>query len=525
MKKQAITLLEIIISVTIISMLMILLFSVIAKKAKAVAETTSGTFYCFKDAQGRLNQLVELTDGTKQEMVDIAKCNFNFPNEATNFTVYVIGGGGGGGKISASSGYTLSPTYTHEMQFLNPIQNGCAKYPTLLEDEITLSELKIFPYACESSTYYNCSQGNTNTRVTNTDTQLQKMMDNDAYEMIVLKNRSLFVRGGANSNAEQGAFCTFRVNLSYGENISQFFDGTNEYDCERSVLRKNISASSWKFTTNEFEVTAQGKTFFGQTYVNEHVHYEPHCNSKGSVNPINRTDVLERQNDKIEYITITPVIQYGTGGKAGTYITNTSLKFAGKNIIIPKSNIGDGGKAGESGQATTFEEYNIKAQGGAAGTVKTTTFETSIDNYGDGFVIKGADLVSTGYGQYVLSDSRKKTKTHEDNTESDGQLSQYAQEKVIPGVIAQKQHEYKGIGAKCDATQCIKATSPRNESFGSGGGGGSSKVTYDPYYRLIYKKPNYDDNTYIIPIDVTNTPELEYADGSAGMGGAIVIKW
>ena len=238
MKKQAITLLEIIISVTIISMLMILLFSVIAKKAKAVAETTSGTFYCFKDAEGKLNQLVELSDGAKQELVDISKCNFNFPNEATNFTVYVIGGGGGGGKISASSGYSLSPTYTHEMSILNPTQNGCAKYPTLMQDGI-MSELTTTPYACESGTYYNCSQGYTNVKVENLDTQLLKMMDNSAYEAVVLKDRSLFVKGGANANGEKGAFCTFRTNLSYGEYINQFFDGANEYACETSVIIKN----------------------------------------------------------------------------------------------------------------------------------------------------------------------------------------------------------------------------------------------------------------------------------------------
>ena len=524
MKKQAITLLEIIISVTIISMLMILLFSVIAKKAKAVAETTSGTFYCFKDSNGRLNQLVELSDGTKQEMVDIQKCNFSFPNEATNFTVYVIGGGGGGGKISASSGYTLSPTYTHEVPFLKPTQDGCAKYPTLLLDGIA-NELKLFPYPCESSNVYNCSQGNTNVRAVNTDTQLLKMFDHSAYEAIVLKNRSLFVRGGANSTGEKGAFCTFRVNLAYGENVAQFFDGVDEYACETSVVQKNISASSGKFTTASVDITAQGKTFFNQTFTNEHVHIEPHCNRKGSAEAIKRENVLERQNDKVEYVIVTPVVQYGTGGKAGTYITNTSLKFAGKNIIIPKNNIGDGGKAGESGQPTTFEEYNIKAQGGAAGTVETTIFEVSMDNSSDGFVIKGTDLVSTGYGQYILNENRKKTKTHEDNTQSDGQLSQYATEKVIPGIIAQKQHEYRGIGAKCDLDKCQKATSPRNESFGSGGGGGSSKVTYDPYYKITYKKPNYENNTYDIIMDTTITPELEYADGSSGMGGAIVIKW
>ncbi|MBQ7286988.1 MAG: hypothetical protein IJW73_04425 [Candidatus Gastranaerophilales bacterium] len=502
---------------------MIMLFTVIAKKAKAVAEKTSGVFYCFKDPEGRLNQRVELSDGTIQELTNINSCNFSFPNEATDFITYVIGGGGGGGKISDTyKGYDLTTTKNHEFILFKPTSGMCALYPTISIDGIK-SSLTASQYMCDEE-IYTCTQGNIDILATNDDPTVKKIFNNSAYTLAVLTNRTLFIKGGNNGSGGPGALCTFKIDIPYGETIEYYFDGRDEYICSAGVEKKLISASSGKFKTSKIEITAQGKSFDNESYRNEHVAPTADCTSSSSTIINKKYTTLNRQNDKIEYVIVSPVVEYGTGGKAGNYITNTNIKFSGKNIIIPKNNIGNGGKAGEDGEPTIFEEYNIKAQGGSAGTTQTTTYELSIDSVDSGLLIKGEDLILEGASQYIFSPNRMQTKFI-DNADNNGALSEYASEKVIPGVVVSKQQEYMGIGSKCTANGCSEAIPAKNESFGTGGGGGNTKVTYDPYYKFIYTRPNYLLNENEYTINSIITPKTEIKNGSAGMGGAIVITW
>ena len=104
-KKNAITLVELIIALTMVSVLMVMMFSVIFKKTKASILSPSGTFYCWKDWDGKLHQMTISTKGaiTKKEpdkIVSSDYCTLNFPGvvtkEVNNIKAYIIGGGASG---------------------------------------------------------------------------------------------------------------------------------------------------------------------------------------------------------------------------------------------------------------------------------------------------------------------------------------------------------------------------------------------------------------------------------------------
>ena len=91
-------------STTILGVVMIMIGGVITKKVNVAADISSGTFACYKDVNGNLNQKVTLLDGTVQHRKNIQQCNFTVPSGVSNYKVAVIGGGGGGGRSSGGGG-------------------------------------------------------------------------------------------------------------------------------------------------------------------------------------------------------------------------------------------------------------------------------------------------------------------------------------------------------------------------------------------------------------------------------------
>ena len=90
-KKKSITLVELLISITMTSALMILLFSVITKKASVIAYHDKGTYYCWKDWYGNLYQKAPSGNIHK-----VNECGVKVPRNAKNIKAYLIGGGSGG---------------------------------------------------------------------------------------------------------------------------------------------------------------------------------------------------------------------------------------------------------------------------------------------------------------------------------------------------------------------------------------------------------------------------------------------
>ena len=95
--KNAITLVELLISVTITSVIMVLLFSIVGKKATIVSSYERGTFYCWKDWNDYLYQ--KTPTGSIQH---VSNCMVKIPKNAKNIKVYAIGGGSAGFYVSNS---------------------------------------------------------------------------------------------------------------------------------------------------------------------------------------------------------------------------------------------------------------------------------------------------------------------------------------------------------------------------------------------------------------------------------------
>ena len=104
-KKFGITLVELIIALTMVSILMVMMFGVIFKKTKASIMTPSGTFYCWKDWNGKLYQMTVASKGAKTEKeapheVKGDSCFLDFPKivtkEVNNIKAFIIGGGAAG---------------------------------------------------------------------------------------------------------------------------------------------------------------------------------------------------------------------------------------------------------------------------------------------------------------------------------------------------------------------------------------------------------------------------------------------
>jgi len=104
-KYKAITLVELIIALTMVSVLLLMAFNVIYKKTKSLTMSQSGTFYCWKDWSGKLHQRLVTQTGSKVSIKPagdgfVDECKLDLPNEVSrdvkNIRVFIIGGGAAG---------------------------------------------------------------------------------------------------------------------------------------------------------------------------------------------------------------------------------------------------------------------------------------------------------------------------------------------------------------------------------------------------------------------------------------------
>ena len=516
MKKNAITLIEIIVSVTILSVILVMLTGMITKKAHKAADISAGTFTCFKNSKGILIQKVTLQDGTIQEKRAIEQCKFTFPSGVKKYKVYVIGAGGGGGTINNDFEFWKeSARQTETFKLFSQKTKDCSIVNNFASYES--SSFGVSKYANSCPSRYNCTSGVK--KATPTNTMVNNLFENEALEKTALQNRSMYVEGGSNGSI-LGAKCAFRANLKLNQNFT-YFNGYNEIYCPEAASSPNISASPGVFSFGGSSTIAQGATFSDASIIvpKDTVSTKPTCKMQGVSGEVVSLSTID-ETDSLSFALVSPSVQYGDGGKAGTTIENSNLNLAGKTITITKEEIGNPGLAGQNGQDTSFKSFNITAWGGEKGATHEEKLSTNITS--TGVKIKLTDVIQAS-DKLTLSQGRMQyhTKT---NANANGKLSNYVNNVALIGVA--NQTTYKGIGSVCTKeANCTQAQEPNEESFGAGGGGGNSMVKYDPISYIAYKRPNFANNTIETSLESTKTPEVVKSQASSGMGGAIVIKW
>ncbi|MBQ4646479.1 MAG: prepilin-type N-terminal cleavage/methylation domain-containing protein [Candidatus Gastranaerophilales bacterium] len=526
MKKRGLSLIEIIMSTTILGVVMIMIGGVITKKVNVAADISSGTFACYKDVNGNLNQKVTLLDGTVQHRKNIQQCNFTFPSGVSNYKVAVIGGGGGGGKISEEktdywvSDAPVSFSYNLLRAGNSSISQPGNNYTACLANSAQYSPLeysnnttKFYLNSCPT---YKCDNAY---RYFMIPSNVASVFESSALEKIALNNRSFFVRGGKSSEIN-GATCAFRTNFRLGDNF-KLFNGFNEKDCPEASTSPLVSAGPGVFLRGADYVLAQGARF-SDTNISiagkdRTVSDSPVCHSGGNITNKKAISVVTlTERDKVSYTKTLPRPRSSHGGKAGTTVENNTLNLSGRTVLISKSDIGDGGKPGLKGQNTNFKDFNLTAWGGDPGANMITYTGVALNRIPSSHLVQSENY-------YTLSNVRL-TNATQSWIPTDGEMSNYVKNTVLNGVA--QQNLYKGLGAHCDsAGVCTKSTSPNEESFGSGGGGGNSLVKYDPFYKISYERPDYINNTYETVLNSTVEPIVEIYNGSSGMGGAVVISW
>ena len=125
--KKAVTLVELIIALTMVSVLMVMMFGVIFKKTKAMVLSPTGTFYCWKDWDGKLHQRIIYSSGSRvvtETKNDVANCELNFPKyvtkDANSIKAHIIGGGASG-------------DYYMDGEFI-PSSNSSNRDPNIVDD-------------------------------------------------------------------------------------------------------------------------------------------------------------------------------------------------------------------------------------------------------------------------------------------------------------------------------------------------------------------------------------------------------
>ena len=125
--KKAITLVELIIALTMVSVLMVMMFGVIFKKTKATVLSSTGTFYCWKDWENKLHQRIIYSSGSKvvtESKDDIGECKLDFPKfvtkDANSIKAHIIGGG-------ASGDYYEKKVFVESSNATNPDPDIIAK--------------------------------------------------------------------------------------------------------------------------------------------------------------------------------------------------------------------------------------------------------------------------------------------------------------------------------------------------------------------------------------------------------------
>ncbi len=503
-RRKAFTMIEMIISMSIMAFFVIAIaFSVNKKEQQRLGMSTGGYFACYKDANNSLKQKTEIryADTTyKNEGSASNNCTFELPEGVNAFNIELIGGGGGAG---GASNVVVSEYETQEGNIGEPFVCGVG---VLGQRENCRTDDGCFSVSASSPA------------ITTISNQLSEYMSNDSYNKLFLKDISVVVQGGSDLDANEGARCGVVQSFAVGNKVL-CVHGEDETgtDMDAGLARGEWTSSSkgvLKLQGNDL-IVAQGKVAYdGYNANNAFSLNNPIC-VKGMHTDLATGVHFEGRSYEVELLK-SLTVTIGKAGAAGAYgvRTNETAKniSTDRKIVIKAEDIGNGGRAGGAGEngfsggSTKFvlpTLGTLSASGGAGGGVEdyNCTIEKS----------KIASSSLAAYEQY--SECYKKGQA--------AVVSQYVNDKVFPTINPAAQAKMRSASGMCDENACSDAKVAQTVSFGNGGSAGALRVWYD--YIKQFQLFNADG------VKVSSTPvndlDVELSSGANGSGGAIVISW
>ncbi|MBE7706876.1 MAG: hypothetical protein E7Z91_06515 [Cyanobacteria bacterium SIG30] len=304
--KFAFSLTELIVSVSIMSVLSLLVVYSVAKKTEKRLETPiSGRIICYKDKHNQLHQRTELhyRTGKASTITDegVSECEFQIP-QAQNVEMILVGAGGGGGKYEETiSAKTSSDA---ELKYEIPRTNG----------NFILSGNYVGDYPG------NCELPDNNGFI------LENCYSQNSS--IVYKNLTLDSNNDFGKYVNQSIFEKMVKKLPFAPDVGNNFAwGDAKAEGDMNVCFYAIENKKLQILTKKCE---------------------------DSLDIVLSAIALEN----IKY-------NYGTGGKAGK-IARQNVK-PNQTIKIKKDDIGSGGNPGLKGTSTKFG--NLQAEGGEPGMI------------------------------------------------------------------------------------------------------------------------------------------------------------
>lgn len=488
--KVAVALVELLISLIMTSILMLMLFGIVAKKAKNEAIYQNSIFYCWKDWNGTLYQ-----KSSSESIQQVPTCKVKIPKNAKNVQAFLIGGGAGGHKfntttvnniLKSSSNYSVNSDKDEEKLCINP--QGDNIY-TELYDSNNRKFYNIMT-SCES----NC---NSNGCSCNIDLVYKKI--SDIYTKFSSGSpfsdsfiRDLFLKG----------YCYMpiytRSNLNYIQSSADMADENIYYYKGSSKNGPCIGVCSNLAERFDCQVNSGGGTCYQNgKFISKNKTYEP------------QNGTCDKGYNKFVYKYIKSTINIGGYKEALTGDLKRGYAEAGKEYTISAESIGNGGKPGDSGGVTQFG--NLKANGGVLKPISNTIVNFPVESAG---ISALSDLEKTKYISICSSAGLK----------CNGATSSQLRELASEGRIKANSSEIPV--AKYESGKWNDESNPQNSTndiestgfgfFGASGAAVDCTIKYYPIKEFQYNCLN----------KTKSSAEIDScASGGNGMGGAIIIKW
>lgn len=508
-KRKAFTMIEMIISMSIVAIFIIAIaFSINKREQQRLGMPIGGTYICYKDANNALHSKTEIRYADTTQVTEGVgdNCVFELPQNVNNFKLALIGGGGGAGAPAANE-----PVVEYSI-----LQGGLISPFTCVFDSadgsIFQREYCKTGVPCEVS--HPVATQNVSSVVEN---QLSQIMEDDVYESLFLRNIGVSVQGGRDLYGNAGATCQVRRDFQIGDEVL-CINGASEVGTD---VNAGLAEGNWTSSTKGLLrvngrdlISAQGRVAYTQySGLGGDYSLTPSCRGGEPSNNLNGINYMQIQYDGalIESISVPK----GLAGSAGEYIERLNQRASDISVdgivTIEAENIGNGGLAavngvGNNGGDTKFELINlgeIVAVGGAGGLSTEEACRVEISKID---VENLNDREHPNSECYVEGDEAR--------------VSRYVEETLFPTLSELGQSKYISKSGFCE-NECEDAQNSEKVSYGNGGSAGAFRVIYDyvKQFKLVDNLGN----------DIISTPlhdiEFEYSSGANGSGGAIIISW
>ena len=349
--KRAISLIELLVSLSMTAVLMLMLFGIVSKKTRDGIAHFDGVFYCWKDWDGNLYQQT-----SKESIQSVSACKIKIPKDAKNIQVFVIGGGAGGYKFDKSSIANIFNNNNYEKT--ENEQLDCLKsYESLDNDKKCLnsSASDVFTRLHTANHDYNviteCSEQNSPGGC-NADVQITPKALSSIKGSV--STTSPFTNSFIDDLVDKG-YCYiplyYNGNKGFVKSTPDMVNSGLCYYMGSSSKGKCYGANKNK---NNSYLSANGDSSI--------------CYQDGiliSTNAEFTTDSSVTESDtlnKITYESVKSALSLGSFKESLPGDMKRGYAEAGKEYTISADKIGEGGVAGASGKATQFG--NLKASGG-----------------------------------------------------------------------------------------------------------------------------------------------------------------